>query len=82
MLTSDWTSDSTYTGYSYSATKNVTGVTASNDIIVGVSSTATAAQEDEAGECGIRCKEQGSGTITLYCRELPSVDIPITINII
>ena len=82
VLTTDWSSSNTYTGYEYSATKSVTGVTATNNIIVCVTSTATAAQEDEAAECEVRCKGQGSGEITLYCKTLPSVDIPITVSII
>ena len=80
--TSDWVSDTTYSGYQYKATKTVNGVTDSNNIIVGLIETATSEQEDMAAECGISCKGKGNDRIDLYVRELPSIALPVSVTIL
>lgn len=60
-----------------------TGVTATNNIIVGIGSGATEEQLDAVSLARILCTAQGAGTITLtaYGGE-PSVNIPISVLIV
>ena len=80
--TSDWTSNTTQSGYAYKATKTVSGVTANNNIIIGLSASATAAQVENASICGIVCKEQSANQIALYSKTLPATALPIDIIIL
>lgn len=64
-------------------TIQVTGVTASNNIVVGIASTATAAQLEAASAGKILCTAQGSGTITLTALgDKPTENIPISVMIV
>lgn len=64
-------------------TISVTGVTASNNIIVGIGSGITAAQYEAACNAKIVCTAQGAGTITLTCYgDVPTENIPITVIIL
>lgn len=49
-------------------TVSVTGVTASNHVIV----TPAPASFVEWGECSVRCTAQGAGTLTFACEEVPT----------
>lgn len=58
------------------------GVTASNTILVSLSSSATAAQREAAGAAQIACTAQAANSVTLTCfGDVPTVDIPITVAI-
>ena len=70
-LTSAWWS-------SKSQTVSVTGVTASNTVIV---SPAPSSIEDYA-DWGVYCSAQGSGTLTFTCSDTPSSDITVNVLII
>ena len=62
---------------SNSQTVSVTGVTASNTVIV---SPAPSDIEDYA-DCGVYCSAQGSGTLTFGCDTAPSGDIVVNVLI-
>lgn len=73
-----WSSSSPYT-----ATVSVSGVTASNNILVGIGSGATSTQYEAFADGQIICSAQGSGTITLKAfGDKPSVAIPISVLIL
>lgn len=59
-----------------SQTVSVTGVTASNTIIVS----ANPASVDEYSERGIICTAQGAGALTFTCKTVPANDV--TVNVI
>lgn len=64
-------------------TISATGVTASNNIIVGIGSGATSEQLDAAAAAKILCTAQGTNSITLTCYGTePSVNIPLTVLIL
>lgn len=67
----------------YTNTINVTGVTTTNNIVVGLSPNTSAAQYAAFAGGEIICTAQGSGTITLtaYGRK-PSADINIAVLIL
>lgn len=67
----------------YTQTVNVTGVTASNNIIAGLASSATAEQRAAAREAAMSVTAQGAGTITITCDEsAPTVDLPVGVIIL
>lgn len=80
--TTDWVEDTTYTGYAYKATKAVAGVTTDSNLIVGLTETATAEQEEAAASSGIACKGKAQGTIDLYVKELPTVSLPVSVIVL
>jgi hypothetical protein len=64
-------------------TISVTGVIASDNIIVGIASTATSAQYEAAAAAKLLCTAQGTGTITVTCYGTePTEDIPISVLIV
>ena len=64
-------------------TITATGVTASNNIIVGIASTITSSQYDEAVAAKIVCTGQGTNEITLTCYGTePTGNIPISVVIL
>lgn len=64
-------------------TIQVTGVTANNNIIVGIASTATSTQYEAATAAKLLCTAQGAGTITLTAfGDKPTVNIPISVMIL
>ena len=64
-------------------TVTATGVTASNNIIVGLASTATSAQYDEAAAAKLVCTAQAANSITVTCYgTTPTGDIPISVLIV
>ena len=64
-------------------TISVTGVTASSNIIVGIASTATSTQYDEAVAAKLLCTAQGTDEITVTCYGTePTGNIPITVMIV
>lgn len=63
-------------------TISATGVTASNNIMVGAG-TLTAQQQEAMVAAQIMCTAQGNGTITLTAfGEVPSIDLPIVVFIL
>lgn len=68
LVVADWSSNT--------QTVNVTGVTASNNVIVAP---APLSAEDYA-DAGVLCTNQGAGTLTFTCKTTPTNDI--TVNII
>lgn len=68
----------------YTQTVNVTGVTASNNIIVGLASSATAQQRAAARDAAMSATAQGAGTITITCdgSSAPTVDLPVAVIIL
>ena len=72
LLSSGWTA----TTGGYAQTVNVTGVTASNTIII---SPAPASLE-EYGSCGIYATAQGAGTVTFFARSIPAN--ALTVNVV
>ena len=82
VATTAWTSDTTYAGYAYKATVTVNGVTASNNIIVGLSATSTSAQEEACAAASVKCKAQAANQITLYAKSKPTVALPISVIIL
>lgn len=79
--TSSWVADTSKYGYTHKATVSVDGVTTSNDIIVGLSNTATRSQVDACSEVNMRCIEQGNGFIVLYSTGIPVEAFTISIII-
>ncbi len=64
-------------------TITATGVTASNNIIVGIGSGITSEQYDAACAAKIVCTAQGANSITLTCYgDEPTVNIPISVVIL
>lgn len=64
-------------------TVSATGVTANNNIIVGLASTATSAQYVAAASASILCTSQGAGELTFTCYgDEPSENIPISVLIL
>ena len=63
---------------SNSQTVNVTGVTASNNVIVAP---APASQSDYIA-AGIICSAQGAGTLTFTCQTTPSSNLTVNVLII
>ena len=64
-------------------TVSVTGVTASNNIIVSIASTATSTQYAAAAAGQLLCTAQGTGEITLTCYGTePTENIPLTVMIV
>lgn len=70
LVAADWSSSS--------QTINVTGVTASNNVIVAP---APASQADYTS-AGIICTAQGAGTLTFTCTSTPSSDLTVNVLII
>lgn len=68
----------TTTGWSNnSLTINVTGVTASNAVIV----TPAPSSLDEYASCKIKCTAQASGTLTFECEEVPTNSLTVNVLI-
>ena len=64
-------------------TVTATGVTASSNIVVGIASTTTSAQYDEACAAKLLCTAQGTDSITVTCYgDTPTGDIPISVVIL
>lgn len=64
-------------------TVTATGVTSSNNIIVGLASTATSAQYAAAAAGQLLCTAQGTGEITVTCYGTePTENIPLTVMIV
>ena len=82
VATSAWAANTSISGYSYRASVTATGVTASNNIIVGMAATATAAQEEACASAGVQCKGQAANTIYLYSKTIPTVALPISVIIL
>lgn len=59
-------------------TVNVSGVTAGNTILVGYSPDSYEAYSD----AGIRCTEQGNGTLTFFCESTPTSDVSANVVIL
>jgi hypothetical protein len=60
-----------------SQTVNVTGVTATNIIMVG----AAPSSVTEYNTCGVLCTAQGAGTLTFTCTSTPSNDLTVNVLI-
>lgn len=74
---SDWSNTTPPT-----MTLTATGVTATNNILVGAGSM-TSSQREAFIAAQIACTAQGNGTITLTCyEEKPEIDLPITVIIL
>lgn len=69
---------STYNWSSNTQTVNVTGVTASNTILVGYSPESYEAYSDAA----IRCVGQDNNTLTFSCESKPSVNVSVNVVIL
>lgn len=82
VATSTWVADTKYSGYSYKAVLTVNGVTATNNIIVGLLASSTAAQEEACAIASVKCKEQAENQITLYAKSIPSTTLTITVVIL
>ena len=82
VATSAWTSDTTYSGYAYKATVTANGVTATNNIIVGLSAASSSSQEEACINAGVKCKSQATNQITLYAKSKPTVALTISIIIL
>lgn len=67
IATSDWSSST--------CTKSVTGVTASNTVIVA----ADPASHDVASNAGVYCNGQGAGTLSFVCSTTPSASITVNV---
>lgn len=73
------TASLTSTGWSSnSKTVSVTGVTASNSVLV----TPAPASMDDYANCGIKCTAQAAGTLTFSCTTVPSSTITVNVMII
>ena len=59
-------------------TVNVGGVTAGNTILVGYSPDSFESYSD----AGIRCTEQGAGTLTFVCESTPDADVNVNVVIL
>ena len=70
IAVSDWSSKA--------CTKSVTGVTASNNIVVAPSPTSFLAY----GEAQIRATAQGSGTVTFACETVPTEAVMVNVLIL
>lgn len=81
VATSAWAASSTYSGYQYKATVAVSGVTANNNIMVGIAATATAEQEEACADAGVQCKGQATNQIILYAKTIPTISLPISVMI-
>ena len=57
---------------------NVEGVTAGNTILVGYSPDSFESYSD----AGIRCTEQGAGTLTFVCESTPDADVNVNVVIL
>ena len=82
VATTAWAADTTYTGYGFKATVTATGVTASNNIVVGMSATATLEQEEACAAAGVQCKGQAANQIILYAKTAPTVALPVSVLIL
>lgn len=60
----------------------VTGVTADNNVIIGLAGTATDDQAKAAAKAGIRGITQAADSITFKCNTPPAVDIPLSVLVI
>ena len=78
VATSAWASNTSISGYSYRAAVTVSGVTTSNNIIVSLSASSTAAQEEACATAGIQCKQQAANTIYLFAKTKPTVSLTFT----
>lgn len=67
---------------SYSQTISVTGVTASNDVEVGVASSASEEAWLQATSQRVRCTAQEAGKLTFKAHYKPTVDIPIVVRVL
>ena len=64
-------------------TLTATGVTSSNHIVVGIASTITSAQYDEAAAAKLVCTAQGTNSITVTAfGDKPTENIPISVVIL
>lgn len=70
IATSDWSSNT--------CTKSVSGVTASNNIVVSPDPSSFLAY----GEAQIRATAQGSGTVTFACETVPSASVSVIVLIV
>ena len=78
VLSTGWSSESPYT-----QTLTATGVTSTNNIIVGLGSTATSEQYNAANAARFICSGQANNSITLKCYGVkPTVNIPINVVIL
>ena len=82
VATSAWAANTSISGYSYRASVTVSGVTTSNNLIVGMSSSATAEQEEACANAGVQCKGQAANTVYLYAKTIPTVALPISVVIL
>lgn len=71
IAVADWNATTT-------CTKSVTGVTASNNVLV----CPDPASIDNWGTCGVYCSAQGSGTLTFVCSSTPSASITVNVLVI
>ena len=78
VATSSWASNTSISGYSYRAAVTVSGVTTSNNIIVSLSASSTAAQEEACATAGVQCKQQAANTIYLFAKTKPTVSLTFT----
>lgn len=64
-------------------TVSVLGVTATNNVVVGIGAGVTSAQYSAAKSAGLVCTAQGTDAITLTAfGTAPTMDIPITVMIL
>lgn len=78
LVAGSWTSATPPT-----QTLTATGVTSNNNIIVGLDSTATSTQFDEASAAKLVCTAQGTNEITVTCYGTePTGNVPISVLIV
>lgn len=63
-------------------TVSVSGVTASNNIVVSLSENATADEVSASAEAMVRATAQGEGTITFTCLSGTAPAIPLTVSVV
>lgn len=59
-------------------TVSVTSVTSSNTVFTSPAPASYA----KYGECGVRCKAQGSGTLTFTCEDVPTTSLTVNVMIL
>lgn len=67
---------------SFSQTVAVSGVTASNDVAVGVASSASEEAWLQATSQRVRCTAQAAGKLTFKAHFKPTVDLPIVVRVL
>ncbi|MEG1777468.1 MAG: hypothetical protein RR209_00695 [Angelakisella sp.] len=66
----------------FSQNVGVSGVTASNNIEVGITASASAEQEEHAASCKVKATTQYNGSITFTAQVKPTLALPVTIIIL